>query len=272
MRLTVVLGTHSETSFTVSLNNNQFVYKWVEELRWCLANCDFEQQEAFSGLLTLEESAEVLKKSCKTINQYLRNFIDIRENLLDQDQEYFNYLHLKFEQLSGEFGKPTRLFTVANKELKTAIRNLNFFIHRIEKKKKRIPTLYISFNKDQYRRWPLADEDYEHFEFVIPAGTLFVHYVELGKEFVDLYEDNLPLEYQNFKNLHYYSGEASICFNDYDCLKDPGYIEWLQNHKIDPYDKKLGHGKLILGKVDNLLDACAKIHQYTHIKDIIIEE
>lgn len=272
MRLTVVLGTHSEASFTISLNNNKFVQKWVKEARWCLTNCDFEQQEAFLGLMSLEQSAEVLTESCATINRYLKNFINIRENLLDQDQEYFNYLHSKFEHLSGEFGKPTRLFSVANKELKTAIRNLNVFVHRIEKKKTSIPTLYVSFNKDQYRRWPLADEDYEHFEFVIPAGTLVVHYVELGKEFVDLYEDNLPLEYQNFKNLHYYSGEASIYLEEYDCFNDIGYVEWLKNHKIDPCNKKLGHGKLVLGQVDNLPDACAKIHQYKHINDIIIEE
>jgi hypothetical protein len=272
MRLTVVLGTHSEASFTISLNNNQFVQKWIQELRWCLTNCDFEQQEAFSGLLTLEESAQVLKKSCETINQYLRNFIDLRENLLDQDQEYFNYLHLKFEQLSGNFEKPTRLFTVANQELKTAIRNLNFFIHRIEKKKNNVPMLYISFNKDQYRRQPLSDEDYDQFEFTMPAGTLFVHYVELGKEFVDLYQDNLSLNYKNFHNLHYYSGEASVCFNEYNCFEDDGYISWLKRHNIDPYNKKLGHGKLVLGKVDNPSDAYAKMQRYQYIKDIIIEE
>jgi hypothetical protein len=272
MQLKIVLGTNSETSFTVTLNNNAFVQKWVQELRWCLANCNFEQQEAFAGLMSLDQSVEILTESCITINRYLKNFIEIRENLLDQDQEYFNYLHLKFEQLSGKFGKPTRLFTIANNELKTAIRNLNFFVHRIEQKKKSIPVMYVSFNKDQYRRQPLTDEDYDYFEFSMPAGTLFVHYVELGKEFVDLYKDNLPMDYANFQNLHYYSGEASICFKDYNCFRDQNYIDWLKQHSIDPYNKKLGHGKLVLGKVDNLDDACAKINQYRHIKDIIIEE
>lgn len=272
MHLKVVLGTNNETSFSIALNNNPFVRKWVQELQWCLANCDFEQQEVFSGLMSLEQSAEVLSKSCITINQYIKNFIDIRENLLDQDQEYFNYLHLKFEQLSGKFGKPTRLFAVANSELKTAIRNLNFFIHRIENEKKSNPTMYISFNKDQYRRWSLIDEDYGYFEFAIPAGTLYVHYVELGKEFLDLYQDNLQLDYDNFQNLHYYSGEASICFKDYNCFEDQNYLNWLQHHNIDPYNKKLGHGKLVLGKVDNPPDAFAKINQYQYIKDIIIEE
>jgi hypothetical protein len=268
----VVLGTNGEASFTITLNNNAFVQKWIQELRWCLDNCNFEQQEAFAGLMSLEHSAEIVTESCVIINQYLKNFIDTKENLLDQNQEYFNYLHLKFEQLSGKFGQPTRLFAVANTELKTAIRNLNFFVHRIEKKKQTIPIMYLSFNKDQYQRHPLADEDYKHFEFTVPAGTLVVHYVELGKDFVDLYEDNLPINYQNLQNLHYYSGEASICLEEYNCFEDQGYVDWLRYHNIDPYDKKLGHGKLVLGKVDNLDDACAKIHQYRHIRNIIIEE
>ena len=80
MRLTVVLGTHSEASFTISLNKNKFVQKWVKEIRWCLANCNFEQQEVFSGLMSLEQSVEVLTRSCVTINRYLTNFIENCEN------------------------------------------------------------------------------------------------------------------------------------------------------------------------------------------------
>jgi hypothetical protein len=272
MQLLVVLGTHNEASFTITLNNNPFVQKWVQELRWCLAHCEFEQQEAFAGLMSLDQAATILKDSCVTINQYLKNFINIRENILEQDQEYFNYLHLKFEQLSGEFGKPTRFFAIANKELKTAIRNLNFFIHRIENEKKHVPMLYISFNKDQYRRCPIDDRDYENFEFTIPAGTLFVHYAELGKDFFDLYSDNLPTDYQNFHNLHYYSGEASLVADEYNCFADSGYVDWLKHNNINPYDKRLGHGKIVLGKVNNLADACTKIRQYPYINKIIIEE
>ena len=83
----VVLGTNGEASFTITLNNNAFVQKWLQELRCCLANCNFEQQEAFAGLMSLEQSNKILIESCVTINRYLKNFIEIRENLLDQDQE-----------------------------------------------------------------------------------------------------------------------------------------------------------------------------------------
>jgi hypothetical protein len=96
--------------------------------------------------------------------------------------------------------------------------------------------------------------------------------VELGKEFIDLYQDNLPIDYQGFKNLHYYSGEASICFDTYDPFDDINYIKWLQDQGIDPYNKTLGHGKIPLGILDDSEDAISKINNYRHIDSILIKE
>ena len=160
MKLTVVLGASGEASFDILLNDNNFVRKWVEELRWCLDNCNINQNEAFANFQSIDDAIKEVIQSSIVINKYLKNFIEIRLNLLDQPQSYFNYLHLKFEQLSGEFGKPSRLFSIANHELKNAIRNVNFYIHKIEKK---IfwKTLYFSFDKDQYRRIPLDKADYD---------------------------------------------------------------------------------------------------------------
>jgi hypothetical protein len=272
MKLTVVLGASQEASFDISLNDNFFTRKWVKELRWCLSHCEFDQQEAFSTHYSLEESANLLHQSCVTINQYLKNFIDIKSDILDQSQEYFNYLHSKFEILSGEFDKPTRLFRIANQELKDAIRQLNCFVHRVEGKYPANSSLNISFNKDQYRRSAFEINDYEYFQFSFPKGTLYLHYAELGKEFIDLYEDNLSIDYAGFKNLHYYSGEASIEFTDYSAFDDLDYLNWLHNQGIDPYNKLLGHGKIPLGTVDNLTDAENKIMKHKHIHSILIKE
>jgi hypothetical protein len=272
MKLTVVLGASQEASFDITLNDNNFTRKWVDELRWCVSHCEFNQLEAFASLIPLIDSATILKESCVTINQYLKNFIEIKDELLDQPQEYFNYLHSIFEKLSGEYTNPTRLFSIAPSELKEAIRRLNFFVHRVETKENSTPQLYISFNKQQYRRMPLGQEDYEYFQFNFPKGTLYLHYVELGKEFIDLYEDNLSINYAGFKNLHYYSGEASLTFVDYNAFTNKGYLEWLQSNGIDPYNKLLGHGKIPLGTVDNLTDAENKIMKHKHIHSILIKE
>lgn len=272
MRLTVVLGTSGDVSFDILLNDNAFVRKWTEELRWCLVNCEFNQQEAFAGFMSLNEAEKILEDACIIINKHLKNFIELRDDLSNQPQEYFNYLHSKFEQLSGGFGKSTKLFSIANRELKQAIRNLNSFLHRVETKRPIDNALYISFNKDQYRRWPLEFEDYQFFNFDAPAGTLFLHYAELGKDFVDLYEDGLSLNYRGFKNLHHYSGEASLRFEEYNGLSDKNYISWLTGNGIDPYNKLLGHGKIPLGHVEDLPSALKKLTTYKHIKEILIKE
>ena len=272
MKLTVLLGASQEASFDITLNDNSFVQKWIKELRWCLDHCDFNQQEAFASINTIEDSEKILLQSCKTINRYLKNFIEIRNNIKDQPQDYFNYLHSKFEKLSGNYGSPTRLFALSNEELRTAIRNLNYFVHLVEDTTNKTPNLYISFNKDQYIRHELDEADYDFFEFNFPAGTLFLHYVELGKEFIDLYQDNLPIDYEGAKNLHYYSGEAFLTFDKYDVFADKKYSNWLQNNGINQYSKKLGHGKIPLGTVNDIQDAASKIKQYQHIANILIVE
>lgn len=272
MKLAVTLGASSEASFDIFLFDNSFVRKWVQEFQWCLSNCQINQEESFVGFLSLEESSSRLYNACVTINKYLKNFIEVRDDLLIQPQEYFNYLHLKFEQLSGSFEKPTKLFSIANAELKKAIRELNFYVHRIEKKIYEIPSLYISFNKDSYRRLRLDAADYEYFQFEAPAGTLFLHYAELGKEFVDIYEDSLPLDYKNLKNLHFYSGEAFLSFTEYNAFSDKNYLNFLLENGIDPYDKKLGHGKIPLGTVENLSYTLDLLKTYKHINHIQIKD
>jgi hypothetical protein len=268
MKLVVTLGASSEASFDIHLYETKFVSKYVNELLWCLDNCEFNQQEAFATLYSLSESKQQLLNACIIINKYLKNFINIQDT---DSQEYYNYLHTKFEELSGEFGKPTRLFSIANTELKQSIRNLNFFIHRLEIKKDEHPALYISFNKNQYRRWPLLEDDYQEALFKFPAGTLFLHYVELGKEYFDLYKDNLTVDYTGTKNLHYYSGESWLMFEDLDYFADQKYANWLKNNNIDCYNKKLGHGKIPLGYVQDKDSVMQLLNKHRYLNSIEVK-
>jgi len=270
MHLTVVLGTQGEISFDISLNQTSFTEKWVSELRWCLNNCDFNQGEAFTTFNSKHNIQNRLTAACNTINKYLKNFIEIRQNLDEQSQEYFNYLHQKFESLSGEYSKPTRLFAIANQELKSAIRDLNFYVHALESFGKQ--SFYISFNKDQYRRCGFSEEDYDYFQFEYEPGSLILHYAELGKNYYDLYKDGLDIDYQGFKNLHYYSGEASLMFSSFSMTENTHYMNWLQQNNIDPFDKSSGHGIICLGKVLDLESTYTKIAGNKHIKQIIIKD
>ena len=273
MQLSVVLDpSNPEGSFTISLYHNTFVHKWLAELRWCLEHCTINQQDAFADLMSIEQASAVLLDSCIVINRYIKDFVKIEPDLANQTQDYYNYLHRVFERLTGTFDQPTRLFTIANQELRTAIRNLNFYVHRVEQKTQPLSNMYINFDKDQYRRVPFAPEDYEFFEFAFPQGTLFLHYAELGKEYFDLYQDGLELDYTASANSHYYSGEASVAARDFDAFEDPQFRQWLIDRNIDPYNKRLAHGKIPLGRIDNFDHAVNLMQQHQHIHEITINE
>jgi hypothetical protein len=94
----------------------------------------------------------------------------------------------------------------------------------------------------------------------------------LGKEYIDLYEDNLPIGYAGFKNLHYYSGETVLSFSDYDTFSDQRYSTWLQNNGIDLYNKKLGHGRIPIGIIEDIENVRDKIKLYKHMDSILIKE
>jgi hypothetical protein len=271
MKLTVALGVEGAETFDIQLNSNSFTQKWVNEFRWHLDHCSINQTEAFASLITSAESADILTTACKTINKYLRGFIEIRSDLENQPQEYFNYLHSKFEKISGSYDKPTRIFAIANSELKAAIRALNFYTHSVEEKKK-IQQLYFSFDKDSARRQRLSEDDYQFYEFSFPPGTLHTQYVELGKEYIDLYEDGLPLDYSGFTNLHYYGGEAVLRFDEYNAFDDVGYYNWLVKNNIDPYNKRLGHSRIPLGTVVDLDDAINKFKNHRYLHSVTIKE
>lgn len=272
MKLTVILGTAGEAEFDIELYQNNFVQKWTEELQWCLDNSLIDQQESFLGLQTLHEANQNLINACVVINRYLKKFIEIRPDLETHSQEYFNYLHSKFEQLSGEFGKPTRLFSIASDELKQAIRELNYYTHRLEKQQDQLQRFTVRFDKNHYRRIPLTDTDYDFCQFALDPGILFVHYAELGKDFYDIFKDGLDINYQGLKNLHYYSGDITAFFYRYDPLNNSDYVKFLKQGNIDPYNKKLGHGKIPLGAILDLKNSFSKIQKYRYIKNILIKE
>jgi len=82
----------------------------------------------------------------------------------------------------------------------------------------------------------------------------------------------LDITYPGLKNLHYYSGESMLLFRPISPFLYPGYLDWLTNQGIDPYNKRLGHGKIPLGKLANIEDAKCKLQLYPHINKILIKE
>jgi hypothetical protein len=235
----------------VDLYRNDFVSRWARLFDQTAAQCAINQSESFSCNLTEAQTQERLIASIDAINRFLKRvFIDRPDQINWEDQDWYNYLHVKFEQLSGEFGSPTRLFAIAPETIKEAIRNLNFYVHRLEVRPYGRMPWYISFDKNCYARLPLETKDYDLFQNSIQSGQAFIHYAELGKTTIDLYENNLPTDYAGLKNLHYYSAEILLHLGSDDIeLFTDGFRQWAGQNRIDITDKKQGIGIIPIGHV-----------------------
>jgi hypothetical protein len=240
---------------TVDLYKNDFVSRWKTLFEQTVASCAINQLESFSCSLSEPQSQGRLIVAITTINRYLKqNFVDLPTQIDRDDQQWYNYLHSKFEQLNGTFDRPAKLLMLAPPELKSAIRALNFYVHRLEKRPYAdYNTWYISFDKNCYTRLPLEPDDYDHFCDQIRPGQAYIHYAELGKTMIDLYQDGLPIDYSGLRNLHYYSAEISVHVGTgtISWFKD-GFRQWANDNSIDIDDRKLGLGVIPIGDARNI--------------------
>lgn len=279
MKLTVFLGLHGSESFDINLLDNQFVNKWIDELYWCLENCEFDHNENFVNFLSIEERKKVLLESIKEINNYLKNivkkdFIELPLIIDWNNQDFYNYLHLQFEKLTNSFDSPTKLFQISPKNIKQSIRNLNFYIHNLEDnivEKNTIGKIFkISFDKQQYRRKSLDIKDYENFTHVCEKNGLYLSYVELGKDLYEIWKENLPIDYEKLKNLHHYSGECYLFFGN-TLTYEVEFYDFCKKNNIDYNDKTLGIGFIKLGTIENQDHIKNKLQNNKFLHSIKIE-
>ena len=81
-------------------------------------------------------------------------------------------------------------------------------------------------------------------------NEVYLAYNELGKSYIDLYQDNLPADYDATKNNHYIGADITIGLEDKKNIFEIGFIKWATDNKIDPYKRDHGIGLLPIGKVE----------------------
>jgi hypothetical protein len=254
----------------VDLYSNDFVLRWTDLFEQTASTCSINQEESFSCNLTAEQCQQRVLTAIGTINQFLkRDFIECPDIIDWTDRQWYNYLHEKFESLSGPYGQPSRLFIMAPATVKQAIRCLNFYIHKLETTRRERDLWYISFDKDCYQRYPLMHSDYQYFCNVIESGQVFVQYAELGKTTIDLYNDGLPSSYPGLKNLHYYSAEISCYLGDESIsLFTDDFQLWTKHNGIDISDPYQGLGMIPVGSVRNVDKARQIVYNGNNITNL----
>lgn len=270
----ISIDLNNAQSIEIELYQNDFVTRWLNLFEQTITSSEVNQLEAFAENISDDEARSRLEQAVKTINQWFgKPIIAWPDTVNWSDQEWFNTLHIHFERLSGTWDQPTKLFVLAPPEIKACIRDLNFYIHHLETRavdsKK---WLYVSFNKDTYSRKSFEEDDYQLFTHVIQSGEAYIHYAELGKNYIDLYKDNLPVDYQGLKNLHYYSAEIGINLSEASWRLYPeGFDRWAKDKCIDLSDKRLGLGSIAIGRVKNVNDAYTAFNTSSKIINIRID-
>ena len=256
----------------IELFDTSVTKKFLEQLKWHLSNSSINHYESFYGYAEESFVKQNLLNSIQIINRFLKkDYINLPTNINWDDNNFYNDLHKYFENLNGDWGKPTLLLQICPHDVKQAIRNLNFSIHRLERRPyKKDRTLYLSWDKNTYSRMPLDKDDYQYFVEDYNENYVYLSYVEVGKHLKELFNDNLHPTYEAYKNLHYVSAEINI---HWEIPKEPlfsdEFKEWAKQYNIDYTDKTLGIGLMPIG---TFIGSDKNFTKDSKITNIIIKE
>jgi len=244
-------------SFRIRLYENSVADKWHSLVKETYVGDgeDFDNKRSFHYLRSKEEVRNDLLESIHEINNFLRtNFIKLPEIIDWNDDNLYNKLHICFEKLSGGFDNPTKLIKIAPLHIKERIRDLNFCVHTLEhndidKERKQLDVQW-SKKRERTLRIKLEKREYDDIQFNRKEKEVYLAYNELGKNYIDLWRDNLPINYGNLKNNHYIGKDIMISLENRKDIFEKDFVKWMLDNKLDPYNKKHGIGLLAIGTCD----------------------
>jgi len=267
------------------LEDNSVVPKWICKVVQAKELYSIDDPERFYGFGSVEQQQ---KNAINKIN----NCVDvinshrpiIQRKLTEiQDQDTLNYLHHVFEVYHGLLDQQTHEFYISSPpEVKTALANLNLFVHRCE-------SVYRGAEPRHVVTWfglpktdVLSDADYDYFTDCYTFGTVYLNYVEIGKTLEDLAQDNDQyIADEAFRPFRHYSADFNVKYYNTSCDKISnnnqrisGYYqehqEFFKKHGYDQTHPYLRPGSVPLAKlIDPAQFELIKSRQY--VKSVAFE-
>jgi hypothetical protein len=260
MQIIIVFDTGYE--LTVDLIDNDFVKRWCRLLSQELERGTLLQEDTFSNFIPEFLARQRLEQSIDTVNKFLRReIISVPLSRDYDDPEFYNRLHEQFEKLAGpDWDHPTRLMLLAPEVVKLAIRHINRYCHRLEKRPYSVePEMRVEFNT--HNRHPLNADDYKLFKPVSHDHTVVLDYSTLGKSLYECYEDGLTPEYAGLKIQHHYCANFVLKFGEPTRLKSSeGFETWLRDYNItNPTPGQIQLGNISDKTAFDKVKQCVKI-------------
>ncbi len=187
---------------------------------------------------------------------------DLLQNI---NQEKLNILHHQFDQMRGPVDRPTEAYLQSDARTREQMNIYNESIHALENilihrahGKEPIPYIYVEFMNTEKLKLP--HEVYEHFSLHRDFGDLFIHYSQVGKSWLEAYEDEDDImERENIRPHEFYDGSFDICFRAKK-HKDTLALQKDLHHylsKMGENPQEVSHalGRLVVGKFRGVINA-----------------
>lgn len=267
MKIILVFDTGYELN--IDLFDNDFVKRWSRLLSQEISSDSLLQEDTYSSFIPEFLARQRLEEAIISVNGFLkREFISIPCAADYDDPDFYIRLHGKFEQLAGsDWSRPTRLMTIAPDNIKLAIKHINRYCHRLERRPYfEYSMMRLEFNT--HRRESLTMDDYALFQPVTEPNIAVLDYSTLGKSLYECYKDGLSADYTGAKVQNHYCANFILQFTtphfDY-----KGFRNWCAEQGIVKIPAP-ELGQLQLGKIHDQ-EAFDQVKKTAKIVDIILE-
>ncbi len=207
---------------------------------------------------TTADLAYLINQCVEKINAYQANTIPLEANS-QADQKLLNELHKYFEILRGPHLEPAAFFAAAPASIREALEDFNLYIHEYEGHLNSgnpgdQAAVDITFLNERMRL-SMSPEDYRHFDVQREFGGLYLHYAEVGKPLLSVFEDkDEVISLHNIRPLEHISASFDIYFGEstkyrYDLDFRMRFHRWIRSLDLDPLDPKLCIGFVKIGQV-----------------------
>ncbi len=264
------MGIEFDTGYflVIDLFDNDFVCRWAKLLRHELKLDTLLQQDTFSSFCSEQQARQRLEQAIDQVNAFLKlEFIAVPKSEDYEDPTFYNQLHEKFEKLAGpDWSKPSRLMIIAPESVKLAVRHINRYCHRLERRPyKQLDHVRVEFNTS--RRKLLKPDDIAMFKPVHDHNTVVLDYSTLGKSLYECFEDRLAANYAGMKLQQHYCANFILQFEPQ--KPNPAFVDWCASQGIIdiPLTER---GQLCLGKIVDK-NCFEKVEKAAKITSITLE-
>jgi hypothetical protein len=205
----------------------------------------------------LDRSIKIINLKCN--NKILEDYTILRTTF---DQNLLNQLHHHFELKQGQLWAPSQELFSADGETRNAICYLNHCCHELEAwydTAKKIKT-DKSNGYFYYNLLGITDRiEIDHtlknlFVNNMTDGTVYLHYAQTGKTWVEAYLDNDNIvDISNISEHRIISGEFNCYFGPgFQIPIDENFLLWVKSKGVDLSKNNFGIGYIPVGKIVDL--------------------